>query len=361
MSKINLKYCFILLLVFFIFFLLTFIYFSKSWSSNILLPISSTITPTTNNIQIESMTLEKIFIDNHSFISTLSSELITLIATGDVIPARSVNYQTIIRKDFKWPFANTAEFIKNTDITFINLESPLTDKCPITQSGMIFCGDKKHIEGLLYAGIDVVNLANNHLGNQGIKGINETLELLNNSEILTAGINDTVVKEIKGVKFAFLGFNDIEKSGNPSPAEDVIIMSQIKNARKISDIIIVAFHWGDEYTPQPNIRQRYLAHLAIDIGADLIIGNHPHWIQPVEIYKGKLIVYAHGNFIFDQMWSEKTKEGVVGKYTFYNKKLIDVQFFPIRIRDFGQPYFLDGLAKENILNEMLRQSLILRT
>ena len=95
-----------------------------------------------------------------------------------------------------------------------------------------------------------------------------------------------------------------------------------------------------------------MAHLAIDSGADLIIGNHAHWIQPLEIYKDKLIMYAHGNFIFDQMWSQETREGVVGKYTFYNKKLVDVEYSPIQIDDYGQPHFVEGEQKERMLKNL---------
>ena len=99
-----------------------------------------------------------------------------------------------------------------------------------------------------------------------------------------------------------------------------------------------------------------MGHLAIDSGADLVIGNHPHWVQPIEIYKDKLITYAHGNFVFDQEWSLKTKQGVIGMYTFYNNHLVDVEYLPLQIEDFGQPYFLTGEAKQNILSSMKIQS-----
>lgn len=111
-----------------------------------------------------------------------------------------------------------------------------------------------------------------------------------------------------------------------------------------------------EYTDQPTQRQKELAHLAIDTGADLVIGNHPHWIQPVEIYKNKLIVYAHGNFVFDQMWSAKTREGIIGRYTFYGDRLIDAEFLPVQINDFGQPRFLTGETKSVLLEVLKQQS-----
>jgi poly-gamma-glutamate synthesis protein (capsule biosynthesis protein) len=94
----------------------------------------------------------------------------------------------------------------------------------------------------------------------------------------------------------------------------------------------------------------------IDCGADLVLGNHPHWYQGVETYKDKLIVYAHGNFIFDQEWSEETTLGVVGKYTFYKEKLIDASFSPIKITDYNQPYFLGEDKSSVILSEMKENS-----
>jgi poly-gamma-glutamate capsule biosynthesis protein CapA/YwtB (metallophosphatase superfamily) len=323
-----------------------------------LTPVKSHILPTPVIFHPEKISLERIFDDNHAFTATLSAEkTTTFIATGDVIPARSVNFQTTIRKDFTWAFKNTAEFLKSADLTLINLESPLPNTCSLTQTGMNFCGDPKHVEGLLSAGVDIANIANNHAGNKGNKGIEETVNLLKENNILVSGDGNILYKTIKGIKFGFLGYNDIEKPGNPSPAEDEVIIKQIKEARINSDIVIVSFSWGDEYTAQPNARQKYLAHLTIDSGANLIIGNHPHWTQPVEIYKDKLIAYAHGNFIFDQMWSEKTKEGVVGKYTFYENKLVDVQFFPIKIRDYGQAYFPEEKEQKRILEEMKNESL----
>ncbi len=262
----------------------------------------------------------------------------TIIATGDIIPARSVNYQTVTRNDFKWPYLKTADILKKADITFVNLETPLLSKCPLTQEGMIFCGDSRNIEGLVYAGVDIVNLANNHAGNYGKEGIDSTINLLNANKISVTGISGATILDIKGLRFAFLGYNDISKSQpGISNVDEEKIKTEIVMAKKSADIVIIAFHWGTEYTDKPNERQIYLAHLAIDSGADLIIGNHPHWIQTVEKYKGKHITYAHGNFIFDQEWSQKTKEGVIGKYTFKDKELINVEFFPVQINDYGQP------------------------
>jgi poly-gamma-glutamate synthesis protein (capsule biosynthesis protein) len=120
--------------------------------------------------------------------------------------------------------------------------------------------------------------------------------------------------------------------------------------------LAVSFHWGEEYQDNPTERQRYLAHLAVDSGAKLVIGNHPHRIQPVEIYKEGIIT-AHGNFIFDQEWSRETKIGVVGKYSFSKSGIMGVKFLPVLIENYGQPRFLEGDAKEEIISKMRSLSL----
>lgn len=318
-----------------------------------------------------TLSLNRIFEENHSWVSTLPQDRIrTVIATGDVIPARSVNVQVLQHKDFNWPYLKTYQITQNADITFSNLESPEIKNCPLTNEGMVFCGDYRNIEGLKFAGVDVVSLANNHAGNHGAEGVKETIEYLKTAGIDTTGttFSNLVIKNIRGVRFAFLGFNDITKEQpGVSNAEEGKIRAEIVEARKQVDIVIVTFHWGVEYRDQPDERQKYLGHLAIDSGADLVIGNHPHWIQPVEIYepkgsnppdyKDKLITYAHGNFVFDQMWSQKTREGVVGRYTFYNKRLIDVEYLPIQIDSYGQPYIINGDKRKAVLDMMKAASI----
>jgi poly-gamma-glutamate synthesis protein (capsule biosynthesis protein) len=199
---------------------------------------------------------------------------------------------------------------------------------------------QRNIEGLVFAGVDVVNLANNHTSNFKEDGVWQTKEVLNNNEILTAGINGPTYKKVNGIRFAFLGYNDISvPQSGISDFDEEKAKSEINSAKENSEVVIVAMHWGNEYQDLSSQRQKYLAHFLVDSGADLIIGNHPHWIQPTEIYKDKYIVYALGNFIFDQMWSEKTKLGQIGKFTFCGKNICGVEFFPVKIENYGQPNF----------------------
>ena len=328
--------------------------------------LSKLITQTQNQKVLyipEHLTLDKIFADNHDWTATLSAEQkITIIATGDYIPARSVNFMATQKNDFTWPVRNVASITANADLTLTNLESPLIANCPVINEGMVFCGSQKHLEGIKLAGIDLVNVANNHFGNYGIDGINETLDILKKNNINFIGNNNIFYQKIKNTTFAFLSYNQIGyKENGISWIDKEQIKKDLSEARKKAQIVIIVFHWGVEYMPQPEEENRQLAHFAIDHGADLVIGNHPHWIQPVEIYHDKLITYAHGNFVFDQEWSEETKQGIIGKYIFYENKLIDAQFTPIKIRNYGQAYLPEGKESQKILDKLKEESQKLQT
>jgi len=254
-----------------------------------------------------------------------------------------------IYNDFTHPFLKTADFLKAADLTLINLESPLIKNCPVLNAGMVFCGNQHFVDGLIFAGIDVANLANNHTLNWGIEGMEQTINLLKENQVESCGFptNQLAIKELKGIKIGFLGWNFLE-----SFDEEDEILETIKQARKQVDLLIVSAHWGTEYVDLPAEWQVNLAHKMIEAGADLIAGNHPHWFQPIEIYKDKLIIYAHGNFIFDQEWSQETKIGVVAKHTFYKNKLVDSQFFPIFLSDYNQPAFLQAEEKQAVLSQL---------
>ena len=108
-----------------------------------------------------------------------------------------------------------------------------------------------------------------------------------------------------------------------------------------ADLVIVYPHWGTEYDPTPFVNQKKLAEMIIDNGADMVIGNHAHWAAAMEVYKGKPIWYALGNFVFDQTWSEPTMEGITLELTFRGKDLVQAHIRPHIILDKAQPNFLD--------------------
>lgn len=308
--------------------------------------------------KVPKISLESIFTKQNVLDELEENKIITLMATGDVIPARGANWPAVTSGDFTSNWKKVAPLLKKSDITLINLEAPLIKNCPLVTEGMTFCGDARHVEGMVFAGIDTVSLANNHIDNYGQPGIDETTSLFEKNEIGWSGFGNLDIQQVKNIKFGFLAFNGIEITFDRAQ-----IKKEIKEAREKVDILIVAAHWGDEYVLTPrkygNIAPedpQEIGHLIIDAGADLIIGNHPHTVQGVEIYKGKLITYAHGNFIFDQTWSQETQEGAVGEYTFYEDKLVNAKFHPIFIGGNYQPYFLTKESGTHILDRMFKSS-----
>jgi poly-gamma-glutamate capsule biosynthesis protein CapA/YwtB (metallophosphatase superfamily) len=306
--------------------------------------------PSPSPVKPAALTLASIFGPAPDLSRIAVSRKVSMVVTGDIIPARNTNEQMLKRGDFKWPFEATADYLHSGDIEFINLEAPLFATCKPTPTGMSFCGDPRFIDGLAFAGVNVANLSNNHLTNFGPVGTDSTEKLLADHQIQPTGLGLTATMTVKGVRFAFLGFNGVGVAINRAE-----LQREIALARPQADVVVVQFHWGKEYvlTPQSTHDSiapddpREIGHLAIDDGADLVIGNHPHAVQGVEVYKDKLITYAHGNFVFDQMWTpdpgqEDPRNGVVGKYTFVDGKLAAVEYKPIRIYEYGQPRFVTG-------------------
>jgi hypothetical protein len=297
----------------------------------------------------------------------------TMIASGDVIPARLVDVAASQRRDFLFPFRPTADYVRNADLTFINLESPLLPGCQPQSTGMVFCGDVRFVDGLKLIGTKVVNLANNHV--YAGPDTERTKALLEQNGIKVAtNIGAPVVVDVRGLKFAFVGCNAV--TGGP-PVDRKALQADIQLAKQIADVVIVQFHWGHEYVRQPETAPGVapddpieLGHLAIDAGADMVVGNHPHWVQGLEVYKDHLITYAHGNYVFDQVncfpsigsdyrtyCSDDTRTSVVGTYTFYDKRLVAASWKPTFIDTSLQTQWADPARSQQVLKTMEDASL----
>jgi len=208
------------------------------------------------------------------------------------------------------------ELLKN-DIVVANLEGPITDNESVSISAkqdspeiFYFTFNPSWAKTLSENNIRLVDLGNNHILNFGGQGLAETKKYLREAGVDYFGAPDypkSIAIEINGIKVAFISYNEFS-AYNKIEAESAI--EEIEAAKKHADIIIVFAHWGAEYVPVPADSVRELSHKFIDEGADLIIGSHPHVIQPVEVYKNKRIYYSLGNFIFDQYFSEETKKGL---------------------------------------------------
>jgi poly-gamma-glutamate synthesis protein (capsule biosynthesis protein) len=262
-----------------------------------------------------------------------------IIITGDIMLGRSVMSTSLAKKDFNYPFLKTADVLKGADITFGNLENPIIKDCPFNNDSFIFCADPEMIDGLTFAGIDIVNLANNHTKNYGNDGLIQTQNYLDKEKIDYVGLQNLVIKNINKTKFGFLGF---DFTANKPKESDYKL---IKESKKKVDVLIVMTHWGIEYTSQPTEIQKITAKKIIESGADVIAGTHPHWIQSTEYIDGKPVFYSLGNFIFDQSWSEETKKGLVIRLNYQDKKLLKIDEMPIYMENFGQSKWIETTEK----------------
>lgn len=258
----------------------------------------------------------------------------TILTTGDIMLGRSVHTKSLKENSLNYPFWNIQPLLSSADITLINLENPLVDPCPNIDSGMIFCAPTNVISALKFAGIDVVNLSNNHTQNFGKEGYLSTIRTLTDAGIETSDSQKLAVIERNNIKFGFIGFDMVTY-----PNQD--FQSKISASKSQVDVLVVSFHWGWEYAPTPNNFQKEIAAQAVNSGADLIIGHHPHVVQPIEVIDNTPIVYSHGNLIFDQPWSEETKKGIMVKFIFSGIKLQSYETIPIYMQNFSQPIVID--------------------
>lgn len=230
---------------------------------------------------------------------------------GDMMLDRKVR-TTFDQKGDRWPYAKIERFISGSDITMANLETPLTTFKSVAKPGglLTFTSEPRHAKTLYDLGITVVSLGNNHTHNFGEAGLKQTHKYLTEAGVSYFGdpLNRPVVavREVRGTKIGFVGFHQFT-ADNGAPA----IAKVIRDLRSKVDYLVVMPHWGVEYQEHGwHSSQEVIGHAMIDAGADVVIGAHPHVIQPVEVYKGKAIFYSLGNFIFDQLFSESTKTGL---------------------------------------------------
>ena len=281
----------------------------------------------------------------------------TFIAVGDMMLSRTVA-KRMRQYGGGYPFASTSLFIQEADIAFGNLETSITPGPDVQPFEMSFRADPEAARALKDAGFDVLSLANNHTPNFGREGLADTLRYLDQQGIahVGAGMDSTEAGEptfitVKGITFAFLAYNDYDVVPASYEARldhagtalmDIEAMTDaVHAAQQYADIVIVSMHAGNEYEPTPNDSQIAFAHAAIDAGAEMVIGHHPHVVQTAEVYRGKYIFYSLGNFIFDQMWSQETREGLVLKATFTKEGLSSLSYHPVLIEDYAQPRFLE--------------------
>lgn len=280
---------------------------------------------------------------------------------GDVMFSRQVRRDILKSRDYAMPFRKIAPLLASADLAFVNLESPFSDKGPYYETGMIFHAAPEMIAGLELAGVDVVSTANNHARDCGPHGVEFTVDWLRSHRMLPVGTGEDphqgVVVMKNGVRFGFLGYTYDQSNGNWKDTDERVAVAdveQMSNDVKLmktrADVVIVSMHHGIEYMPNPSKQQIAFAHAAIDAGAKLVIGNHPHVIEPMEEYKRGLIVYSLGNFLFDQYQREATQHGEIVQVSFLGTEILATHVEPVRITHTGPE--LEDLLTERRLFDM---------
>jgi poly-gamma-glutamate synthesis protein (capsule biosynthesis protein) len=284
----------------------------------------------------------------------LSVQVLDIAAVGDIMLGRGVNNKMVAHNDYLYPYRGVHDELQMADLRVANLECTITDLVPVPTDPFTFdfVSAKRAVNGLTYAGFSAVTVANNHAGGAGPGTLVDMLETLRGHTIATTGGGGTLgeartpaIITAKGLRVAMLGYDAISpqcpyattSSAGLAPIDLATLPHDLAAARAHADLVIPYFHWGIEYTKDPTIDQQRAARAAIDAGADMVLGVHPHWVQAIESYKGRLIIYALGNFIFDQDWSRPTLEGMLLHMYWRGTSLASIRFVPVLDVDRCQP------------------------
>lgn len=293
---------------------------------------------------------------------------ITIAAVGDMQFDRQVK-QLISTAGGSAPLAAVAERLATADIAVGNLESPLSSRgTRKPDKDYTFQGDPRGVEGLALAGFDFLALGNNHMLDCGDDALADTLAALNERGIghAGAGMNKAeawtpAVRDVNGTTVAFLSFSHILPSGfiATDSASGIArgrgnmdeVAAAIRSAKEQYDFVIVSFHWGVEYQDDCNGDQVTDAHRAVDAGADMVLSHHPHVIQAVEYYQGKLIAYSLGDFVFDH-YSRKTGEAFILEADLGPSGVANVRVVPVYLNGHGKPEYVSGAEATAILERL---------
>lgn len=287
---------------------------------------------------------------------------VRIFMAGDVMLDRDI-YSTAQKSgNFAYPFELVDPLMQSFDMAIGNLEGPITSFAPVATPGgaLQFTISERFVPELAKR-FAAVSLANNHTVDFGQNGLGQTRDALALSGVQAFGdprINSgefTVTIRKNGIAIGLVGYHALHKLD----AENVATV--ITDMRTSVDFVIVYPHWGIEYEHSASATQIKEARVFIDAGADLIIGGHPHVVQPMEIYNNKVIFYSVGNFVFDQYWSEETMRSLaVG----LELKKTDTgleqayQLYPIRITAAGQPELALDADARIILERLYDQSIL---
>ena len=245
---------------------------------------------------------------------------LTITTLGDVTLGYDDNFSPAGRLStyadqygYSYFFENVRSILAEDDLTFANLEGPLTDRGERQYKTFAFHGSPSYTQILQDGSIEAVTLANNHSGDYGEIGLEDTKQYLKEAGITYCSEDEVAFTEVQGVKVALIGIYAVDQEDKSAQVSTSI--AKAKNGG--ADLIVVAFHWGTELVATPDSVQRSLGHLAIDEGADLVVGHHPHVLQGIEEYNGEYIVYSLGNFCFGGNTNPAEYETIIFQQSFH--------------------------------------------
>lgn len=293
------------------------------------------------------------------------------ISLGDHPLCAGIGTHSFLRKQkADFPFQHVQPVFDKADVLFGNLE------CTLSENGIDhnnyhsvqMRGQPGYIDGLVSAGFDVLNLANNHSLQHGKKAFRETVSLLEKNNIQPCGVNYENhlqgipnIVEKNGLKLAFLGYSlrprqyfeypPLYTEGSPAG-----IKEDIQKIKDKVDFVIVSLHWGDEFIETPSPEEIQLARGIIDSGASLIIGHHPHVLRGIEQYNNGYIVYSLGNFVCDMSWDDTLQQTMIFSCQLNHDGISNIEITPAFINSEFQPELLTASARDQQLEKIAQLS-----
>ncbi|OFY31200.1 MAG: hypothetical protein A2X09_14810 [Bacteroidetes bacterium GWF2_43_11] len=276
----------------------------------------------------------------------MNSQILKIGLVGDLFPGElpfTVNYgiksQYNTHRGFPW-VKNVKEILGEPQIILANLESPLLPAEHVIKN--TFYGMPDFALFLKASGINVLNIANNHILEHGSNGFNSTVHILESAGLGVVGYvengrSKVLYRKICGKLIAIAGFSNVDlhvitnNNHFPELSEESVLKTLTEMTEKNADVKILTFHWGNEYIHIPQLEQRRIAKKFIDYGADIITGHHPHVIQPYESYKNGHIFYSLGNFMFDYSHSQMVSKGLVAHLEFGGKNEVKVVLSGVKL------------------------------
>ncbi len=297
-------------------------------------------------------------------------QTVTVTAVGDCTLATDINassegsfaaYASQLGGDYSYFLKNVAPVFAEDDLTIVNFEGTLSNQGTRQDKTFAFRGKPEYVQVLTTSSVEAANLANNHSADYGDVSLTDTIKYLNEAGISNFIGTNTAMREINGISVGLVGINAL----NETEAEK--LEKAIGSVKSLgAQLVIVSMHWGEEKSNEPNDTQKELAHKAIDLGADLVIGTHPHVLQGIEKYNGRYIAYSLGNFCFGGNNNPSDKDTVIYRqvFTFVDgvlQKDENMTLIPATISGHDgyndyQPAIATGDRKTEIQNRMIDYS-----